>query len=769
MPAIIRQGPPATLGDMKHKMRKLVFSFMLVCAAVSLMAQNQRVGTGVSVHQYDSLKAAGALNSGLYFIDQQQNAMPLSAIVQPPSPTPQAQAACECVIQLDATFQVVPFQFGQAPDYRNDDFSSTAINLPFNFCMYGQTQSTVYINNNGNVSFGAPYGTFSGVAFPSANYTMIAPFWADVDTRALASGLVYYKLTPTALIVRWQTVGYYSQHVDKLNDFQLIITDGNDPILPIGTNCAFCYGDMQWTTGDASGGTNGFGGTAATVGCNLGDGVNFIQIGRFDQPGTVYNGPFANSQVSWLDTRSFFFDVCNIGTGGNIPPLMNSAMICDTFDLCVGDTLQLQALFLSPENNQLTTATASTTSTGLTNVGGPPANPVNLNAYFVGLQSNLGVNTILITGTDNGNPPLSSMSQIFVNVIQGPTAAVTSTSACPGDSVLFGTNGTVTINGPIVQYHWDFGMPALTNDTANTDTTGYAYANPGTYTVFVEVTDSLGCSDTAQYQAVVYELPVVAFTGTPLTGCAPLCVDFTDQSTVTNSVPAAWSWNFGNGEYDSIQNPANVCYYDQGSYSVELVVTSAQGCTDSMTITNMLMVIPGPVAGFSFGPQPATLNDPSITFVDLSTNGTVEWFWSFGDNGTSTDPNPIWMYQDTGTFTVMQIVSGPGGACPDTATAEVVISPELLVWIPNAFTPNGNGNDDRFMPVFSDFTYVKNFNMMIFDRWGQLIYQTNDPLAGWDGRIGNGLVQVDTYVYKIHVEDLNGVASDYIGGFNLIK
>lgn len=761
---------------LKQNMKKLILALVFVSACATMFAQASTTAfpqapTAVPPSQYDSLKSAGALSNGLYFIGNNQQApVPLGNIVQP-SPTPQVAANCQCMIPIDATFQVVPFQFGTPPDYRNDDSSSPGIALPFLFCFYGQIMNTAYINNNGNISFGSAYGTFSSASFPSNQYSMIAPFWADIDTRGLASGLVYYKVTPTAMIVRWQTVGYYSQHTDKLNDFQLIITTGNDPILPPGSNCAFCYGDMQWTTGDASSGVNGFGGTAATVGCNLGDGVNYIQIGQFDQPGVNYNGPFGPpSQISWLDNKQFFLDVCSAGGGGNLPPIMNSAQVCDTIDLCVGDTLPLIAQFLSPEAGQLTTASATATGTGLTVIPGAPGNPVNLNAYFVGLPSNIGYNLVTVTGTDNGVPAATTNGLVAINVVPGPTVTITSTSACPGDSVFFGTTGTQLVagNGPITWTHWDFGMPALTNDTANTDSTGYAYANSGTYTVFVEITDSLGCSDTAQYQAVVYELPTIAFTGTPLSGCAPLCVDFTDQSTVLNSTVAQWQWSFGDGNYSSQQNPQN-CYTDQGGYSVELLVVSAQGCKDSLTITNMVNVIPGPQAGFAYGPQPATLSNPTITFTDQSTGGTIEWYWAFGDNGSSTDPNPTWTYQDTGTYTVMQIVSGPGGACPDTAYWDVVISPELNIWIPNTFTPNGNGNNDEFIPVFSEISYVREFEMMVFDRWGNMIYKTIDPNTGWDGSYKNTKVQEDTYVYKIHIKDINGLMWDYIGSVNVIR
>lgn len=753
---------------MDRNMKRLLLSLVVICSLSPVMAQNERLGAPIPMQNYDSLKSAGAVGNNSFFL---QTNSPQSFQSGTPVAVQSTPLNCMGLIPIDSTFLVVPFVGGQAPDYRNDDASSPAIPLPFTFCFYGQNWNSVYINNNGNISFGAPYGTFSASGFPSNMFVMIAGFWGDVDTRAAASGVVYYQMTPTHLVIRWNNVGYYSQHTNLLNDFQVVITDGTDPILPPGTNVALSYGDMQWTTGDASGGVNGFGGTAATVGCNLGDGINYIQLGTFDQPGTLYNGPFGPpSQVSWLDNQQFFLDACTPGGGGNVPPIMTCTMVCDTINLCLGDTLPLVAQWLSPENNQLTSSSATASGTGLVNVGTPPANIINLNAYFVGLPTNLGYNTIIVSGTDNGVPAQTTSGIIVVNVIPGPTAVVTSTGACPGDSVMFGSSSTQLIpgNGPITSYHWDFGMTALTNDTANTDTTGYAYANPGTYTVILEVTDSLGCSDTAQYQAVVYELPVAAFTGAPLQGCAPLCVDFTDQSTVTNSTIAQWSWSFDNGVYSTLQNDST-CYLDQGTYSIELVVTSAQGCKDSITMTNYVTVIPGPIAGFTFGPQPATISDATITFVDMSTNGTVEWAWSFGDNGTSNDPNPIWIYGDTGTFTVMQIVSGPGGACPDTAWAEVFISPELLIWIPNGFTPNGNGNNDVFGPVFSDISYITKFEMTIWDRWGNLVYKTTDPYQTWDGKLNGDPCEVDTYVYKIYIEDINFKFYRYMGGVNLIR
>jgi gliding motility-associated-like protein len=720
---------------------------------------------------YDQQKRNHQLPSGLYFVGDDSIMTPLRAIVQPPPVTPQTPANCNCMITVDSTFQTVPFQFGTPPDYRNDDGSSNVINLPFLFCFYGNMQNQVYVNNNGNISFGSPYGAFSASAFPSNFYTMIAPFWADVDTRDLGSGLVYYKLTATYLIVRWQTVGYYGMHSDKLNDFQLIITDGSDPILPPGSNVGFCYGDMQWTTGDASSGVNGFGGTAATVGCNMGDGINYIQIGTFDQPGTTYNGPFGPaSQVSWLDNKQFFLDVCSTGGGGNLPPIMTASLVCDTIYLCVGDTLQIDAQFLSPENNQLTTANATTPGTGLTIISNAPGNPGNLDAIFVGLTSNIGINTITISGTDNGTPAQTTSGNILVYVMPGPTADFTTVGICPGEIMNFtNTSTTSPGNGPIVSQHWDFGMVALTNDTSNVVSPSYVYNTPGTYTVILQVIDSLGCKDTAMQNVSVYYLPQVSFSGGPLSGCAPLCVNFVDQSTVQNSAAAQWLWTFGDGSVDSVMNPT-YCYPNQGVYTVVLTVTSNEGCTYTDSIQNYINVIPGPQAAFTLGPQPATITDATIYFWDQSTAGPVEWYWEFGVPGeTSTDQNPNYMYPDTGTYTVMLIVSAANGACPDTAYQTLEILPDLLIWIPNTFTPNGNGNNDEFVPIFSDREYVTEYEFMVFDRWGNLLFKTTDQYKGWDGRYGGQIVQEDTYVYRVMVRGLDGVYHRYIGHVNVIR
>jgi len=194
----------------------------------------------------------------------------------------------------------------------NDDGSTGLMTAPFTFCFYGTNQTTFYINNNGNVSFGNPYYEYTPTGFPINAYPMIAAFWADVDTRNTpGGGSVWYKMTAHSVIIIWDAVGYFSYHNDKLNTFELIFTDGLDPLIGVGNNVAFSYTTMQWTTGDVSGGTNGFGGGGATVGINKGDGVKYALVGRFNHAGTDYDGPGGNADgIGYLTDKYFQFDAC---------------------------------------------------------------------------------------------------------------------------------------------------------------------------------------------------------------------------------------------------------------------------------------------------------------------------------------------------------------------------------------------------------------------------------------------------------------------------
>lgn len=205
-----------------------------------------------------------------------------------------------CYISPDASYTTIP---------QNDDSSVHVVNLPFSFCLYNATYSSCYINNNGTITFAAPNSQFTS-NFPTTT-AMIAPFWADVWT--MNGNTVKYKKEAHRLIVTWPGVGYFLSCGLK-NTFQCILTDGTAAGgIGVGNNVAFYYGDMQWTTGEASGGTGGFGGMPATVGISKGDGVTFTQIGLFNLNNSNYDGSGANNDgVNYLDYECFTFNTCSV-------------------------------------------------------------------------------------------------------------------------------------------------------------------------------------------------------------------------------------------------------------------------------------------------------------------------------------------------------------------------------------------------------------------------------------------------------------------------
>ncbi|VWX54718.1 PEP-CTERM protein-sorting domain-containing protein [Novosphingobium sp. 9U] len=175
--------------------------------------------------------------------------------------------------------------YGQIALPKNDDSSSGAYIMPFSIDFFGSVYDELFVNNNGNVTFSTGLGSFTPFDFGSLGQAMIAPFWADVDTRCVSCGNVYIgSFAPGQINVTWDNVGYYSQHSDKLNSFQLnLYQSGNAGDFDI----EFRYADLNWTTGDASQGVNGLGGVPAAAGYTNGAGATQLQPGSFLSPGAL--------------------------------------------------------------------------------------------------------------------------------------------------------------------------------------------------------------------------------------------------------------------------------------------------------------------------------------------------------------------------------------------------------------------------------------------------------------------------------------------------
>ena len=268
----------------------------------------------------------------------------------------------------------------------------------------------------------------------------------------------------------------------------------------------------------------------------------------------------------------------------------------------------------------------------------------------------------------------------------------------------------------------------------------------------------------------IHANPIAQFTTNDTDGCAPLCITFQNLSTIDSGAISSWLWNFGNGSSSSSQEAVH-CYNNTSdlseTFSPTLTVISDNGCTNSLTQYDYITVFPLPNVSFLVSPQVAQYTDPTITITNQSTVATI-WNWSFGDGNTSNLQQPdSHVYADTGTYTIT-LIGTTEYNCADTSSELVIVEPDFLFFVPSAFTPNDDGVNDSFI---GKGVFVKEFEMLIFDRWGNLIYETIDLGKPWDGKVNGGkdLGQQDVYVYSIKVSDFKNNTHKYRGIVTLVR
>ena len=327
-----------------------------------------------------------------------------------------------------------PYTWTELP--ANDDGSTPQLNIPFDFELYGTTYNSLYINNNGNVSFDNPYSWYTSAGFPIGT-PMIAPFWGDVDTRDWGpygyQGEVWYTINSNSVYVTWMNVGPYNAYSavndDLQNTFTLVMSDGTDPILAPGNNIGFFYGDMQWTTGSASGGTDGFGGSPATVGVNAGNGVDYVLLGMYNTDDTAYDGPGGNNDgVNWLDDGCFEW---NVSSSENFPPVAQGFPQGNSINICFGATETLNLGFSGPETDETVDLSVNTNGwSGANLISSSNGNPASAVLEITG--DAVGTYTVSFSATDDDVEPETTNIDLIVNVLDC-TCSAPPTITCAAD------------------------------------------------------------------------------------------------------------------------------------------------------------------------------------------------------------------------------------------------------------------------------------------------------------------------------------------------
>jgi gliding motility-associated-like protein len=291
-----------------------------------------------------------------------------------------------------------------------------------------------------------------------------------------------------------------------------------------------------------------------------------------------------------------------------------------------------------------------------------------------------------------------------------------------------------------------------------------------TTTYTATVTD--GCttpSASATGQVIVVPNPVINFNPNPSTGCGPVCVNFAGASTsVAGNNVTTYTWTFGDGGSATGLN-ATHCYIHSGSYNVCLTGITQRGCRDSIYKPDLITVFPTPEANFGVSPSFTTdIYDNTINFYDQSIGQDINnWQWTLDAGVSSTLQNPVYIYQNEGTYPVTLIVTNSYG-CRDTVEKEIVVTPDYTFYAPNAFSPNGDDLNERFLPEGTGWD-LNTYNLWVFDRWGNEVFYTSNPDKGWDGTYKQTVVQEDTYVWKVRLNDIFGKQHDYKGQINVVK
>ena len=258
------------------------------------------------------------------------------------------------------------------------------------------------------------------------------------------------------------------------------------------------------------------------------------------------------------------------------------------------------------------------------------------------------------------------------------------------------------------------------------------------------------------------------FSASPLSGCGPLTVHMIDSSRSAEK----YYWYFGDGdsEVNNSGAPKPHIYKNAGSYTIILKVMSVDSCIDiysGATIT----VFPSPVAVIYAKPIMTPISLPNVKLEgdqSLYTDASSKYLWHFGDGSMpSTDINTEHEYKDTGQFMVTLFIKNVNG-CFDSIRQEITILPELLVYIPDAFTPNGIGpvKNEVFNVVAQDFS---SYDLKVYSRWGELLYESQDISKGWDGRYRGQMSQDDVYVYVVKIIANSGRKYSYTGTVTLLK
>jgi len=649
----------------------------------------------------------------------------------------------------------------------------------------GGTYSLTVTDGNGCIGSTSQLVTINANPVPAITGTFIA-CQGNATTLSATSGLASYSWSngSSTATINPTAAGTYTVTVTDANGctgtVSQLVTINANPVPVITGTFAACQGfnatlnaspgfvTYQWNNGNSSAAINpnSSGNYTITVtdanGCT-GVASQLVTINANPVPTITGSNAICDGTTATWDAGNYAsYSWSNGATTQTITSGVAGTYAVTVTDLngCIGSTSQTLTVYALPtaiitgdnticfgENSNLNvvlTGTAPFTyvwTNGATN-SAPITSNTNTSSFNV-TPNTTSVYTLVSVSDSNCPGNLSGSATITVNPLPIPVVN--------GDlSICDGETSTLTATPGYVNYTWS------NNSNATSITTGTG----GSYTV--TVTDLNGCVGTsAPANLVVNMVPVVSFIADTVITCKEQKGVFTNTSVYDPG--STFAWTFGDGGTSAATNPSHL-YLNQGTYPISLTITTPAGCVSSANGSIEIVYFPLPVADFVTSPEINGVFNGKVEFVDRS-DFAVSWIWDFGDGNFSATQNPEHYFNEVGEFNVRLTVSNLAG-CEDTHSEVITIIPYYL---PNAFTPNGDGINDNFFFAGYDLD-VTSYEMKIFDRWGNLMFLGENNLDVWKGNSPSGdEAPQGTYAYRIIVKTRGGKEHIFNGAVTLVR